>query len=138
MGLSVLSFNLLSKIHIFSPKNLRFFFVKFFWVVPATVQNYQINPWASAVADSCQTKKNWSDFWTGCLALCAARLSFERAKKEKFLFLYLGLKFSRWNWWRKLLTILQACKLQQSTVPLCFDVIICNTFFSFFFLPTRK
>ena len=58
---------LLSKSHIFSPKNLRFFSVKIFWVVLAKKQNYQIDPWASAVAPSYQTQTFWSDFWTGVL-----------------------------------------------------------------------
>ena len=53
---------LLSKSHIFSPKNLRFFSVKIFWVVLAKNQNYQIDPWASAVAPSYQTQTFWSDF----------------------------------------------------------------------------
>ena len=59
---------LLSKSHIFSPKNLGFFFVKIFWVVLANNQYYQIDPWTSAVVPSYQTQKIWSDFWTAYTA----------------------------------------------------------------------
>ena len=53
---------LLSKMTNFSPKNLCFFPVKIFWVVPANNQYYQIDPWPTAVVPSCQTQKIWSDF----------------------------------------------------------------------------
>ena len=49
---------LLSKSHIFSPKNLHFFSVKLFWCLLATFNLWHIDHKVTVVLESCQIKKS--------------------------------------------------------------------------------